>query len=60
MSVREKGVDVLALVRRHVSGDRGDLCEGDALADDLALDPACPARLLSAYDDDGRSTLDHH
>ena len=49
-AVRENGVDVLALVRRHASGDWGDLCEGEALANDLALDPACPARLLSAYE----------
>ena len=49
-AVRANGVDVLALVRRHASGDWGTVCCDDALANDLALDPACPARLLSAYD----------
>ena len=49
-AVRANGVDVLALVCRHVSGDWGAVCESDALANDLALDPACPTRLLSAYE----------
>ena len=48
--VRANGVDVLGLVRRHASGDWGNLGRDDALANDLALDPACPARLLSAYE----------
>ena len=50
---REHGVDVLALLRRHRAGDWGAVCRDDALANDLALDPACPARLLSAYDTPG-------
>jgi hypothetical protein len=50
---REHGVDVLALLRRHRSCDWGAVCDDDALANDLALDPACPARLLSAYDTAG-------
>ncbi|MEM1043498.1 MAG: hypothetical protein AAGI91_12825 [Bacteroidota bacterium] len=50
---REHGVDVLALLRRHRSGDWGVVGRDDALANDLALDPACPARLLSAYDTPG-------
>ena len=48
--VRGHGLDVLGLVHRHARGDWGDLSPGDALANDLALDPACPARVLSAYE----------
>lgn len=51
--VREHGLDVLGLVHRHARGDWGDLSPGDALANDLALDPACPARVLSAYETRG-------
>ncbi len=50
---RRHGVDVFALLRRHRAGDWGTVCDDDALANDLALDPACPARLLSAYDTPG-------
>ena len=50
---RRHGVDVLALLRRHRVGDWGAVCRDDALASDLALYPACPARLLSAYDTPG-------
>ena len=52
-AVRANGVDVVALIRRHTSGDWGDLGRDDALANDLALDPACPARVLSAYETRG-------
>ena len=52
-AVRASGVDVLALVRRHASGDWGDVGRDDALANDLALGPACPARILSAYETGG-------
>ena len=48
--VRAHGLDILALVRRHARGDWGDLSRDDALANDLALDPTCPARVLSAYE----------
>jgi hypothetical protein len=48
--VRAHGLDVLALVHRHARGDWGDIGRDDALANDLALDPACPARVLSAYE----------
>ena len=51
--VRAYGIDVLALVHRHARGDWGDLSHDDALANDLALDPACPARVLSAYETRG-------
>ena len=52
--VRAHGLDVLALVHRHARGDWGDLSPGDALANDLALEPACLARVLSAYETAGR------
>ena len=51
--VRDHGVDLLGLLRRHASGDGGDVCAADAQANDLAADPACAARLLSAYDTAG-------
>ncbi|PAP74537.1 hypothetical protein [Rubrivirga marina] len=51
--VRAHGLDVVGLLHRHRAGDWGDVCEGDALANDLALDPACPARVLSAYETAG-------
>ena len=51
--VRSHGLDVLGLVHRHARGDWGDLSRDDALANDLALDPACPARVLSAYETAG-------
>ena len=47
-AVRENGVDVLALVHRHASGDWGAVCTGDAQANDHAL--AHGARVLSAYE----------
>jgi hypothetical protein len=52
-AVRAHGLDVLGLVHRHARGDWGDLSHADALANDLALDPACPARVLSAYETAG-------
>ena len=51
--VRDYGLDVLTLVHRHAHGDWGDVGRDDALANDLALDPACPAWVLSAYETDG-------
>ena len=47
-AVRENGVDVLALVHRHASGDWGAVCADDAQANDHAL--AHGARVLSAYE----------
>lgn len=47
---RDLGVDVAALLRRHESGDWGDVCATDSGANDLAADPAIAARVLSAYD----------
>ena len=50
-AVRANGVDVLALVRRHASGDWGAVCAGDARANDHAV--GAGARVLSAYDTAG-------
>lgn len=45
---RERGVDLLALLRRHAAGDWGQVCPEDAHANERALDHG--ARLLSAYE----------
>ena len=39
--------EVLTAVRQHASGDWGDLCPEDTLANDSAVQQGC--RLLSAY-----------
>ena len=39
--------EVLATLRRHASGDWGDLCPEDAIANDMAVKHG--GRLLSAY-----------
>lgn len=36
---------------RHATGDWGDLCEEDNKANEVALDPAYPTRILSVYND---------
>jgi hypothetical protein len=46
-SVRLSTEEVLTALRRHASGDWGDLCPEDALANDTALHQG--GRLLSAY-----------
>lgn len=43
---------VLKALRRHAAGDWGDLCDEDKKANDAALDPEHPGRVLSAYDGD--------
>jgi hypothetical protein len=48
-SVRLSTEEVLAAVRRHASGDWGDLCPEDAMANNEALHQG--GRLLSAYGD---------
>lgn len=40
---------VLAAMRRHASGDWGDLCKEDVAANEAAL--RCGSRLLSSYVD---------
>ena len=42
---------IAALLRRHLSGDWGDVCEQDAKANEWALRHG--ARILSSYDVDG-------
>jgi hypothetical protein len=46
-SLRLTTEEVLTALRRHASGDWGDLCPEDALANDEALQQG--GRLLSAY-----------
>jgi hypothetical protein len=46
-SVRLSTEEVLAALRRHASGDWGNLCPEDAMANDDALHQG--GRLLSAY-----------
>lgn len=46
-SVRLTTEEVLTALRRHTSGDWGDLCPEDTLANDEALHQG--GRLLSAY-----------
>jgi len=43
----ESGQDVSELLRRHATGDWGDLCNDDKQANDDAL--KCGARIFSAY-----------
>lgn len=50
-SVRLSTEEVFTALRRHASGDWGDLCPEDTLANDTALDQG--GRLLSAYGRDG-------
>ena len=46
-TMNESGQDVAQLLRRHVSGDWGDLDSEDKQANDDAL--KCGARIFSAY-----------
>jgi hypothetical protein len=46
-SLRLATEEVLTALRRHASGDWGDLCPEDTLANDAALQ--CGGRLFSAY-----------
>ena len=45
---------VLKSLSLHQSGEWGDICQEDSEANDRALDPAQPDRILSAYKYDGR------
>lgn len=40
-------IDLLALVQRHVNGDWGNVCDEDALANDVAVVDG--SRILSSY-----------
>ena len=46
-SLRLSTEEVLTALRRHTSGDWGDLCPEDTLANDIAVEHG--GRLLSAY-----------
>lgn len=48
-SLRLSTEEVLTALRRHASGDWGDLCPEDCMANDAALHEG--GRLLSAYGD---------
>jgi len=48
-SLRLTTEEVLTALRRHASGDWGDLCPEDAMANDESLNQG--RRLLSAYGD---------
>jgi hypothetical protein len=49
-SLRLATEEVLTALRRHASGDWGDLCPEDTLANDIALEQG--GRLFSAYGQD--------
>ena len=51
-TLNESGQDVASLLRRHVSGDWGDLDSEDKQANDDAL--KCGARIFSAYGEGDR------
>ncbi len=46
-ALEEAGADASGLLRRHASGDWGDVCKDDAKANDRALEDG--SRLLSSY-----------
>lgn len=46
---REGQLDPLALLRRHVQGDWGDLCDEDRSTNQAGLRPLTPGRLMSVY-----------
>ena len=39
----------IEFLARHLRGDWGELCDDDKVANDNALDPERPCRILSAY-----------
>ena len=49
---RDEGLDIQALIARHMANDWGDICDEDKHENDLALEERCPNRLLSSYDTD--------
>ena len=48
LELAEQGIDLLAYLNRHLSGDWGDLCQEDKVENNFSL--ANGFRLLSAYD----------
>jgi len=46
-TLNAEGTNGLELLRRHVSGDWGDLCEEDRRENGLSVEQGC--RILSAY-----------
>jgi len=47
---------VLAAMRRHASGDWGDMCDEDKQANEAGLDAEHPGRLFSSYSGDAKGT----
>lgn len=47
LELAEKGVNLLAYLRRHLSGDWGDLCKEDKQENDFSVKNGF--RILSAY-----------
>lgn len=45
----ETGELLTSFIERHTSGDWGDVCKEDWKANDLALDPYDPSRVISSY-----------
>jgi hypothetical protein len=52
--MEEHGINASELIRRHASGDWGDLCESDCAENERALRDG--SRLFSAYSDAERGT----
>lgn len=48
--------DMCICLKRHCKGDWGDVCEADRQSNEEALNPECPARIMSVYKQlDGRT-----
>lgn len=45
-----KGADLLTCIIRHLSGDWGDLCDGDKRENEMGIQGSDATRLLSAYE----------
>ena len=48
LELAQQGINLLALLQRHLNGDWGDLCAADKAENDLSLQQGF--RLLSAYE----------
>ena len=55
LKLAQHGIDLSAYLLRHLSGDWGDLCPGDAEENELSLREGF--RLLSAYSDRNGTTF---
>jgi hypothetical protein len=48
LCLAEQGIDLLTYLKRHLSGDWGDLCEEDKVENEFSLKNGF--RLMSSYD----------